>query len=289
MNRIRVADAMAESLPAPPARLLSLAHLSLIETPPDRLIQIAAEAGFDFVDLRLSPATPTDRRYTPQERTALCRALLPILRDAGIEVWDVEIIRLDDHTKPQDHLPLMKAAAMLGARRIKLICDSQDQERAADLLAQICLLAQPLGLVLDLEYMVFSGIRSLSAAANVVAMADVPNLRVLVDALHWMRAGDTAADLRAAGPARLGYVQLCDGPLQAPQDREALIREARTDRLAPGEGQFPLAALLDAMPPNCTASLEVPLPPGRDARAHARQLRQAAFRLTQDHDNKVMP
>jgi sugar phosphate isomerase/epimerase len=284
MNRTRVADAMAESF-----RPLSLAHLSLIETAPNRLIGIAAEAGFDFVDLRLSPATPTDCHYTPQERTALCRALLPVLRDRAIGVWDVEIIRLDDQTQPQDHLPLMEAAAMLGARRIKLVCDSLNHGRAADLLAQLCLLAQPLGLVLDLEYMIFSGVRSLQSALRVAAAVGAPNLRVLVDALHWMRAGDTAADLHAAGPARLGYVQLCDGPLQAPQDPGALIREARTNRLAPGEGQFPLRALLDAMPPGCVASVEVPLPPAREAQAHARQLRQAASRLTQGHENKAMP
>lgn len=262
-------------------RALSLAHLSLIETQPQRLVDIAAKAGFDLVDLRLSPATQTDRAYTAGERTLLCRALLPILRDNGIGVWDVEIIRLDDRTHPQDHLPLLEAAAMLGARRIKLVCDSQDHGRAADLLSQLCRLAQPLGLVLDLEYMIFSGVRTLKSALHLVAAADAPNLHVLVDALHWMRAGDTVADLRAADPARLGYVQLCDGPLQAPADRDALIREARTDRRAPGDGDFPLGALLGAMPRDCVASLEVPLPPGCEPRSHARTLLEAARRLTQ--------
>lgn len=260
-------------------RPFSLAHLSLIETPPGRLVDIAARAGFNHVDLRLSQATQTDRRYTADERMTLCRDLGPILRDAGITVWDVEIIRLDDRTRPQDHLPLMEAAAMLGARRIKLVCDSQDHGRAAALLAQLCALARPFGLILDLEYMIFSGVRSLREAGAIVAAAQAPNLKVLVDALHWMRAGDTAADLRAANP--LGYVQLCDGPLQTPADREGLIREARTNRLAPGEGHFPLGALLDAMPQDCVASLEVPLPPGHDPQAHARYLLEAARRLTQ--------
>ena len=268
---------------AAPQRPLSLAHLSLIETPPAQLVTIAAEAGFDSVDLRLSPATPTDRHYTAQERIQLCGELLPILSASGIVLWDVEIIRLNDQTRPEDHLPLLEAAAMLGAKRIKLVCDSPDHGRAAALLSGLCRLAQPLGLVLDLEYMIFSGVRSLRAAIDVVAAADAPNLRVLVDALHWMRAGDTLEALGAAGPQRLGYVQLCDGPLRAPDGREALIREARTDRLAPGEGQFPLRALLDAMPQNCVASLEVPLPSGREPAAHARHLHHAARRLeTQD-------
>jgi sugar phosphate isomerase/epimerase len=274
---------------AAPRRPLSLAHLSLIETPPERLVEIAAAAGFDFVDLRLSPATPTDRRYTAGELMGLCRELLPVLHGTSMRVWDVEIIRLNDQTQPLDCLPLLEAAAMLGARRIKLVCDTGDYKRAADLLAQLCRLAQPLGLVLDLEYMIFSGVRSLQSAIDVVTATDAPNLKVLVDALHWMRAGDTAAALRAAGPARLGYVQLCDGPLRAPVGREALIREARTDRSAPGEGEFPLRALLDAMPPGCAASLEVPLPAGREPGVHVRRLHDAARRLTQAPQSAVTP
>ena len=233
--------------------------------------------------MRLSPATPTDPVYTAQERLQLCRELLPILSANGISVWDVEIIRLNDSTRPENHLPLLEAAALLGAKRIKLVCDTEDHGRAAALLAGLCRLAQPLGLVLDLEYMIFSGVRSLQQAIDIVAAADAPNLRVLVDALHWMRAGDTLEGLRAADPQRLGYVQLCDGPLRAPEGREALIREARTDRLAPGEGEFPLRALLEAMPPDCVASLEVPLPPGRGANAHARHLHDTARRLTEHH------
>ena len=42
------------------SRLFSIAHLSLIDTPPADLIRIAAKAGYDMVDLRLAPATPTD-------------------------------------------------------------------------------------------------------------------------------------------------------------------------------------------------------------------------------------
>ena len=263
-------------------RKLSLAHLSLIASPPPELIRIAARAGFDLVDLRLSPATPTDAIYSKDERLALCRQLQPLLRDMDLKVWDVEIIRLKDETDPHDHLPLMEAAALLGASRIKLVCDSSDPARAGGSLARLCELAAPFGLTLDLEYMVFSGVRSLSNARELLAVANQPNLQILVDALHWMRACDDTASLKTARK-QLGYVQLCDGPLQAPIGRNALIQEARTQRLPPGEGEFPLDELLDAMPANCVASLEVPLPPGHDPLAHARRLQHAARTLTSCH------
>jgi sugar phosphate isomerase/epimerase len=262
-------------------RLLSLAHLSLIACSPEQLVRLAAEAGFGHVDLRLSPATPTDRVYGDDERMQLCRALLPLLRQTGMKVWDVEIIRTNERTRPEDHLPLMEAASLLGARRIKTVCDCQDPVLSAALLAQLADLAAPFGLTVDLEYMIFSGVKSLDAALAIVEAAARPNLQVLVDALHWMRAGNTIADIRAAPPGRIGYVQLCDGPALGPLGREALIAEARTRRLPPGEGEFPLGALLDAMPRDCSISIEVPLPPGEDPLQHARRLFAAARRITE--------
>ena len=266
------------------SRKVSLAHLSLIAQPPEQLVAIAAQAGFDLVDLRLSPATPTDRVYDKTERIQLCRALLPRLADAGLKVWDVEIIRINDRTQPEDHLPLMEAANLLGARRLKAVCDSDDESLSADLLARLAELAAPFGLTLDLEYMIFSGVKSLSRALAVTAAASQPNLQVLVDALHWMRAGDTVADLSAAPAGSIGYCQLCDGPREAPLGREALITEARTRRLAPGEGEFPLLVLLETMPPDFPVSIEVPLPPGQEPLGHARHLLTATRNLTQKQD-----
>ena len=268
-----------------PARhAISLAHLSLIACPPERLVAVAAEAGFDSVDLRLAPATPTDRVYGDSERLQFCRALRPRLADTGLKVWDVEIIRLNDHTRPQDHVPLMEAAGMLGARRLKVVCDCEDQGLIAALLARLAELAAPFDLTVDLEYMIFSGIKSLAAALAVTQAASQSNLQVLVDALHWMRAGDTIADLHAAPPDRIGYAQLCDGPKLGPTGRDALIAEARTHRLPPGEGEFPLRALLDAMPSGAPVSIEVPLPPGEDPLRHARRLLAATQAVLEKQD-----
>lgn len=274
---------------APVSRDLSLAHLSLIDSEPAAFIQLAAHAGFRLVDLRLSPATASDRSYTPQDRLRLCRALRPVLMDCGTAVWDIEIIRLNDQTLAEDHLPLLEAAALLGARRLKVVSDSDRHAFVAETLARLCELAAPLGLTVDLEYMIFSGVKSLPSALEIVRAARQPNLQVLVDALHWMRAGDGITAIEAAPPGSLGYVQLCDGRLATPAGRDELIREARTNRLPPGEGQFPLDDLLRAMPPNCCASVEVPLPPGKAPQAHADKLFQAAQILVARHASERIP
>ncbi|MCY1414279.1 hypothetical protein D9M71_297260 [compost metagenome] len=54
-------------------------------------------------------------------------------------------------------------------------------------------------------------------------------------------------------------VQWCDAPALAPVE-EGIIREAREGRLPPGEGQLPLAGLLDVLPPQVHCSVEVPCP-----------------------------
>jgi sugar phosphate isomerase/epimerase len=207
-----------------------------------------------------------------------------LLRVTGLKVWDVELIRLDEDTEPEDYLPLMEAAGLLGARRLKTVCDSDDEGLAAALLSRLAELAAPFGLTVDLEYMVFSGVKSFGTALAVTSAASQPNLQVLVDALHCMRAGDTVGDVRAAPAGSIGYCQLCDGPRQAPVGREALITEARTRRLPPGLGEFPLRALLDVMPPDCPVSIEVPLPPGADPGHHARRLLAAARKVLEKRD-----
>jgi sugar phosphate isomerase/epimerase len=288
-----MSQSVSSEVGMPARRALSLAHLSLIACPPDQLVTIAADAGFDLVDLRLSPATPTDRVYGDDERMQVCRALLPLLRDTGLKVWDVEIIRINERMQPQAHLPLIEAAALLGARRIKAVCNCDDTGVCISKLSRLAELAVPFGLTVDLEYMAFSSVKSLRAALAIIETAGLPNLQVLVDALHWMRAGDTVADLRAAPAGSIGYAQLCDGPRQGPAGHEALITEARTRRLPPGEGGFPLRALLEAMPAGCPVSIEVPFPsgdfceaeiagpPGEEPLRHARRLLAAARRLTE--------
>lgn len=264
-------------------RALSLAHLSLIDCPPQQFMRIAGQTGFDLVDLRLAPATPTDRIYMPDELPALCRALRPIMEETGLGVWDVEIIRIKDHTNPEDYLALMEAAAILGARRMKLVCDCEDLGRVAEIVGHLCDLAVPFGLVMDLEYMIFSALKNLRSATELATAIGKPNLSILVDALHWVRAGDMA-ELASVPQSLLGYVQLCDGPLKGPAERQALIEEARTNRLAPGDGEFPLDQLLRAMPPDCVASVEVPRPAGHEPRSHVQRLLAATRLLLKRHE-----
>jgi len=53
------------------------------------------------------------------------------------------------------------------------------------------------------------------------------------------------------------FVHLCDGPAAIPTATEELTRQAREERLYPGEGAIDVAGILQRIP-NVTCSIEAP-------------------------------
>jgi sugar phosphate isomerase/epimerase len=54
-------------------------------------------------------------------------------------------------------------------------------------------------------------------------------------------------------------MQLCDARPERPSDVQEIIRQARGDRLFPGEGGLDLKGLLRALPAGIPLSLEIPV------------------------------
>jgi sugar phosphate isomerase/epimerase len=92
----------------------------------------------------------------------------------------------------------------------------------------------------------------------VIEGAARPNGAVLVDAIHFFRGGDRLADLAAVPREQLRYLQFCDARAAVPTDMQEMIRQARGDRLFPGEGGLDLRGLLRALPADLPISLEIP-------------------------------
>ena len=63
----------------------------------------------------------------------------------------------------------------------------------------------------------------------------------------------------ARGRAPNAGAQLCDAVAERPSSNEAIIQEARSDRLLPGRGTLPLCDLLDVLPTETVVSVEVPM------------------------------
>jgi sugar phosphate isomerase/epimerase len=93
-----------------------------------------------------------------------------------------------------------------------------------------------------------------------VAQSKRANASVLIDALHFSRSGGIPAHIAQVDPSLFRYAQICDASadMPGPTDTPALVREARTGRLLPGEGVLPLAELVAALPAALPFAIEAP-------------------------------
>jgi sugar phosphate isomerase/epimerase len=147
----------------------------------------------------------------------------------------------------------------LGASVANLRIADSDDARAAQTFAEFAALCRAFDLRPCIEFVGFDDPDTVPRVVRIIDAAGEGALTV--DALHVARSGTSLEYLRALDPAKIGYVQLCDGPLRGTLAHYPY--EGFFDRMAPGEGEFPLAALIEAMPAHLPISLEVP---GQSAR-----------------------
>ena len=239
---------------------MSLSHLSAIQVPPPQLVELAASSGFDAVSIRVA-RTAHDRGFQLSEGSDMLRDTKSSLADNGLRVLDVEVVKLHPGSSREDWLFVCEAGAELGAEHLVVTVLDDDPARATDNLAALSALTAEYDLRVCLEPMIFSSVRDLAAAAALVAAPGMGSAGVLVDSLHFARAGSELHEIAAVDERLLPYCQICDSASAGPtDDHNAAITEARTDRLAPGEGVLPLVELLRALPPAAVVAVEAPSP-----------------------------
>ncbi|MFL9814962.1 sugar phosphate isomerase/epimerase [Stutzerimonas sp. VN223-3] len=239
-------------------RIVSLAALTVLELSPPEMVEIAARAGYSHVGLRLIPATPEEHHFPLAADHALQQQTLARLRDTGVRVLDVEILRLKPDTRIADFEAVLAVGAAFGASEVLVAGNDPDEARLTERFAELCDLAAPFGLHPHLEFMPWTDARDLTQAARIVEAAGRDNGGVLVDAFHFDRSGSRLEDLAQVAPTRLRYMQLCDVAGPRPDDMTEILRQARNERRFPGEGDCDLVGLLQAMPANIPLSLEIP-------------------------------
>lgn len=244
----------SKSMPHP----FSLAFLTVFDAGPVEAIRVAAETGYDMVGLRLLPAGPAEAPYPLMTDDRVLEEAIAAIRDTGIAVADVEIVRLKPDTIVADFEPFLERTGRLGARHVLVAGDDPDASRLTDGFAAFCKLAKAYNLTADLEFMPWTGVPDLAFARRIVEAAGEPNGGVLVDALHLDRAGSTLEEVHTLPARWINYVQFCDGPADYDRSDEGLIRVARQARLMPGDGAIDLAGLARAIPDGVTISIEVP-------------------------------
>jgi sugar phosphate isomerase/epimerase len=260
----------------------ALAQLTALPLSPPALISVAARTGYALVGLRMTEVTPGGHHWPLHADRALMRETLAAIKDTGVGVLDVELLRLSPGVDVAAFEPVVAATAELGARHLLTQGADPDRSRVIDAFGRLCDLAAGYGLTADIEFPTWIEVGGLAAAAELVRGAGRANGGVLIDTLHLQRSGGTAADIAALPPSWFRYVQFCDALAAIPRTLEGLLHTAREARLAPGEGELDLAGVLRALPPGIPLSLEVPNAAEVAAvgwERHALRVRQATDRL----------
>lgn len=252
---------------------LALAHLSVLMCGPPEVARIAAASGFTHIGVRVLPATPTERRYPLSPRSPLVRETKRALDDSGVGVLDIEALNLDGTISRETWLPQLEVGAELGATVLNIIGSDPDRARLTDSFGLLAADAEKYGIVASLEPSSFQALDRMERAQEIVQ--EVGRGAIMLDVLHFNRAGHQPIDLDRIDASLLSMVQLCDGPSHVPTmrsvDRGSVPmnqsvdgsdrqREARLQRLLPDRGEFELDEILRRIPPTVPISVEVPDP-----------------------------
>ena len=236
----------------------SLAHLTALHCSPPQLIEIASRAGYEFVGLR---PIPVGARNEPLHPFATDRALFARTKAAlaatGVRLLDIEVARIIKEAKPRDYLPAIEAAAQLGGKHVLSSAWCDDLPYIQDFFTELCSLAQQFGLSVDLEFVTWSGIRTLNEAADLVRASRCDNAGIVIDTLHFARCHAELASLGALPREWFRFVQICDAPAKYSTERDELIRIGRDARLYLGEGGIDVAGILRRLPAG-PLSIEIP-------------------------------
>jgi sugar phosphate isomerase/epimerase len=238
----------------------SLAHLTVLGCTPPEMTRIAARCGYDFVSLRLIPMGVSGERPCLPEDKAMIRQTKAALDATGVKVLDIELARILPEIDPKTFVPAMEAAAELGARHLISSAwthSRDDGDFVVQRYAQICDLARPYGLTVELEFPSFSRLTNLQEAVDIVGKAGRPNGGILIDTLYLYFSQVELAELEALAPQWLHFVHICDTRAGIPASREGMVHVARDERLYIGEGCIDFAAIFERLP-NIPFSIELP-------------------------------
>jgi sugar phosphate isomerase/epimerase len=236
----------------------SLAHLTVLGLSPPDMVEVAAQAGYSFVGLRLNAVTATEPTYALHRDPRLFLETKRALAATGMRVLDVELIRLTPTFIVADYDVLLDVSAELGARHLIVQGADSDVARLIEHYGQICDAAAQRNLTADIEFVTWTETSNLTRAAQIVGGVRRDNAGLLVDTLHFSRSNCDLHELANLPRSWFNYAQVCDAPAEPPATLDELIHAARNARLLLGTGGLDVCGILDTLPPRIPYSLEIP-------------------------------
>lgn len=231
---------------------------------PAKLVEVAARAGYDAIDLFVRFRDGPWPRPVTVESDAEFAALGRSLRDAGIALHTLESFLLTPDIDWGDFTRKLERGAQIGARRVTVFIVDTDEARRIDSFVRAGSIAAACGIALGIESAPISRLRHIAEIAAFIALSGVVNASAVIDLLHVHRNGETPDDLSRIAGRWIGTIQVTDAPLLLPDlppcapEPERRMYEAMRQRRYPGEGELPVAAYMRALPTDVPVSIEVP-------------------------------
>lgn len=237
----------------------SLAYLTVPGVTPAEQAYLAAEAGYDHVSFRLAHLGVAGEPDIEPTSAQVIRDAKQALSETGLTCFDIELVRILRDVKAETFLPAFEAGAELGATHV--ICSAwtdvrNDRSFIVDRFSQICELAAPFGLTVNLEFPAFSRLTRLEEVLEVLELAGMRNAGVLIDTLYMHFNREPLSVLPRLPAEWVHFMHICDAECVS-YTKSEMIHTARDARLYIGEGAIDFSRINEEFP-DLPLAIELP-------------------------------
>lgn len=252
----------------------SLVHMTGPTYPPDELIYIAANTGYDCVGLRTIPTrlsgdaqtggmsamkatTSGIEAFDIAHNRKLLLATKRAAEETGIIINDTENARIFDGCDVRNYEADIEASAELGLRHFLTNIWTSDKSFYTEQFCQLTEIAKTYGLTVNVEFVTWAGVKNLQDAKELILASGADNVGIVVDSLHCHRSRVDLSEFDGLPQKWFNYMHLSDIGWDIPEDVETLLHDGRDERFYVGDGDVDLKALVAKLP-NAVRGLEVP-------------------------------
>lgn len=233
-----------------------LESLTVLDCTAEDGVEIAAAAGCRYTSHWVQlPAFDLPMQCRVED-LAMAERVRRSLAANGVQPLGIEVFHLRPETEVASFRRSLEIGAALGAKAATaIITGTPGASQRIDQFAELCQLAAEFDLRVNVEFSPRLSPHTLVETVDLLEQLGEPNAGILLDILHLLRSGGTIEQVRQTDPGLIGHVQLCDGPMTIGPEARAV--EGLLNRQVPGEGEFPIRAFCEALPP-MPLGLEVP-------------------------------
>ncbi|HTC69659.1 MAG TPA: sugar phosphate isomerase/epimerase family protein [Acidothermaceae bacterium] len=212
----------------------------VVPYPVEQLVRAAAQAGFRGVGLDWFSLRDAETRGV--ELTSLTQ----LVAELGLVWTDLAALGLDADESKDDRISrsMARRCKELAIPVCALVSSVAVSDAVYRRVAACADIFNDSGVRVALEFLPYSGIRTLADARDVCARVGYDRCGILIDTLHLMRSGGTPHDVALLSATEIACVQLADAPAELPAD---LADESRNARLLPGAGAFDTPGFVAAL------------------------------------------